>query len=222
MIVLRKILGTFATVTIVSGICCSLSATPTLNILSNPTLSSTGGPCFAPFFAPNCTSTAYISGLLATPTSVFISPGTFNGLSPTTQTFETAFAHWNTAHGNSWTLIDGGILDVTLSVSQFSAAANSSTVGGISAVQADIAFNPDYFGPLLSQLVWTQALYTNYTPTTSGGVFNTLDTFSLSGGPFGSGPFGTPCTAIPGPSAASNNTTPSDVPNNINPANQGA
>ena len=222
MDLLRRISPVFAAGISVSVICCSLSATPTLTITSGATFSSTGGPCFAPSFFPKCTSTAYLSNDIATSTSLFISPGSFNGVQPTTQTFDTAFANWNSTHGHNWTLIDGGILDVTLNVSRFAASASSFTVGGISVVEGDLSFNAGYAGPLLSQLVWTQALYTNYTPDFSGAVFNTLDTFTLSGGPFGSGPFGSPCTPIPGPPNPSNNTSPSSIPNNINPGGQTA
>src|SRR5215472_15639716 len=144
MDLLRRISPVVAAGISVSVISCALSAAPTLTISSGASFNSTGGPCFAPGFFPVCTSTAYLSTDVATPTSLFISPGTFNGVQPTNQTFETAFTNWNSTHGNNWTLIDGGILDVTLNVSRFTASAASFTLGGISRVEADLSFNAGY------------------------------------------------------------------------------
>jgi hypothetical protein len=164
-----------------------------------------GGPCF---------TTGYLSRTPDTATSTFI-VGYFNGTDPTTQTFTTAFNTWNGATGNLWTLVNGGALDVTYSVT-FSTTATAD-VGGI-----DITVNLKNYkaapgGPTLDQLVWTQGLYTNFSPTTPKGTnieppANTLDNyrFNMGSGPVG-GPFRVACEALPGQTPGANNTTPANI-----------
>lgn len=160
-----------------------------------------------------CTDTIYYSTAAASDTTSFIG-GTVAGQNPLSADFVTAFNDWNAANGNKWTLVNGGTLDLTLTLSI--APALSSSSGGISPIVVNISNYVQGAGdPSLSQLGWTQALFTNYTPTTGLRNFPatvSLDTYSLSEGSSGAGgAFQTSCSAIPGAPNADNNTTPSTI-----------
>jgi len=162
---------------------------------------------------PKCYDTFYVQNSLATAETDFMSPGTFNGVDPTTQTFITAFNNWNPG---AWTYEFGGQLDVTITVDTFSGQADLLPTGGMVAglnIGAALALNYVPAGtaaaPNLDQLVWTQAVYMNWQPTGNPAVSPanpaiTLDTATFSG-------WQNICQAIP---ASPNNTTPSTVPNN--------
>jgi hypothetical protein len=162
----------------------------------------------------NCVSTAFVSGTAATITSNYLA-GKFNGTAPTTQTFQSAFNTWNAAQtsGVTWTLVNGGALNnLTLTVKPFTASATAGT-GGISNITVSVTPGAGYNGPSINQLVWTQGLYTNDSPTTPFGSYidppaNTLDSYSFSKGGNGSGgAFKKAPQALPSPPANSNNVT---------------
>jgi len=161
-----------------------------------------------------CYDTAFVAKQLATDTTKFMSPKTFNGTDPTTQTFITDFNAWNAAQpvAQQWLpAVDGGQLDIAITVNRFSADPNqdSGRQGGMS-IGTILTLNYAPAGttaaPNLDQLVWTQGLFINYQPgnagTTPANPAITLDTASFSS---------FACNAIP---ASPNNTTPSTVPNN--------
>jgi hypothetical protein len=160
-----------------------------------------------------CTDTIYYSTEVASDTTPFIT-GSIAGQDPINADFVTAFNDWNATSGNNdWTLVNGGTLNLTLTLS-IGAKLNSPSAG-ISPIMVNISnYTQGASDPSLSQLVWTQSLFTNYTPT--AGLTETpnitLDTYSLSKGSTGSnGAFRTTCTPIPGAPNADNNTTPSNI-----------
>ena len=176
-----------------------------------------------------CASTAYISTTPASEVSPYVSPNTFNGTppNPLLDDFQEAFNTWNGARpvAQQWTIKNGGALDLSFQVVDFEAQANNpnARLGGL-----DIVIDPENYagklvggaaGPAAGTLAWVQGLYINYQPGKNlAAPVDTLDTFSFSGGPSGSGPaFSNPCTPIP----AGN---PSTVPPNLtpDPANQRA
>jgi hypothetical protein len=167
--------------------------------------------------APWCTSTSY-TPLLADWSSTFITER-FDGVPPTTQTFQTAFTNWNVAQGANfggmWAIKNGGNLDVTLTVTD-TANANAN-LGGISNFSINVAANRGYTGPAINQLVWTQALYVSYGvqppfPTDLNPPNVTLDTYSNSqGNPGSGGAFTKACSAIPGQNPGPDNNTPAVI-----------
>jgi hypothetical protein len=164
-----------------------------------------------------CTSTSY-TPQLANWASTFITER-FDGVPPTTQTFQTAFTNWNVAQGANfggmWAIMNGGNLDVTFTVTDTANAA--ADLGGISNFTINIATNPGYTGPAINQLVWTQAVYVSYAFKPPFGTDlnppnNTLDSYSLSqGNPGSGGAFTKPCSAIPGQTPGPNNNTPAVI-----------
>jgi hypothetical protein len=158
-----------------------------------------------------CSATGYVSDQFAYADTNFLG-GTFSGGDPTTASFTTAFNAWNAANGNQWTLVQGGTLSLDLGLKQLSIGLGQYT-GGISTVIVSVSnYTPATGDPALNQLVWTQGLFVNYTP--SGGALNaamaTLDTYSLSqGSPGSGGAFQAACEALPTPGA--NNTQPSVI-----------
>jgi hypothetical protein len=161
----------------------------------------------------HCVSLAY-RPLLADWNSTFV-VGNFDGIPPTSQTFQTAFTNWNIAQGANfggmWALKNGGNLDVTFTVRDFAVA--EPALGGINPFSVDIGMNPGYTGPTLSQLVWTQALYMSYSPQPPFNVdlnppAHTLDTYSFSHGNPSDSAFLNPCRQLAGPVLGPNNTTP--------------
>jgi hypothetical protein len=164
-----------------------------------------------------CTSTAY-TPQLANWASTFITER-FDGVPPTTQTFQTAFTNWNVAQGANfggmWAIKNGGTLDVTFTVTDTANA--GADLGGINNFNVNVATNPGYMGPPINQLVWTQALYVSYGtmppfPTDLMPPANTLDTYSFSqGNPGSGGAFTKPCSAIPGQMPGPNNNTPAVI-----------
>ena len=160
-----------------------------------------------------CADTVYYSTAEATDTTAFIG-GTVAGHDPLAADFATAFGNWNAANGDAWTLVDGGVLNLGLALTI--GPSLGSNTGGLAPVIANISnYTPGATDPSLSQLAWTQALFTDYTPTGGLSQFSptiTLDTYSLSHGSSGSGGIFTgACTAIPGAPVADNNTTPSTI-----------
>jgi hypothetical protein len=192
-------------------------------ITSNPTTSASTATCTNTVLNfTNCTSQAFTSFNDATMTTNFL-VGAFNGQAPTTQTFQTAFNTWTGGPGPAgvaWNIVNGGVLNnVTLTIDPFTAAAGNK-VGGIgpnsptTGIGVSITLGAGYAGPPLGQLVWTQALYTNDSPTNPFGApyivppANTLDTYTFSGGgDGGTGAFAVPCTKLPAPPANSNKVT---------------
>jgi hypothetical protein len=150
----------------------------------------------------DCVSTAIISSDDATITSTFLK-GAYNGTAPTDQTFNTAFENWDKIQktGVTWTISNGGALDdLTLTVDPFEASATK-TAGGIGDITVIPTMQKGYKGPPLTQLVWAQAVYANFSPG-GGGQANNLDVFSISNGGSLKG-----CTALPAPPPNSNNQT---------------
>jgi len=149
----------------------------------------------------------------------------FNGPAPTNKTFTTAFNTWNTnegpKYGGNWTLINGGNLNVTFDVVETAVAGTD--FAGIGNFQITLTQNPGYTGPSLSQLVWTQGLYTAYQVQPPYNIsanppYNTLDTYSFSEGNTGTAPFTSPSAPIPGQTPGPNNNTPAII--GATPANQ--
>jgi hypothetical protein len=168
--------------------------------------------------ASTCISDA-LSPTLANWNSKFIA-GTFDGIAPTNQTFQTTFKNWNAAqganYGGNWMDNSGGALNVTFNVTDKASA--GATLGGIFPFQITIAKNAGYSGPDITQLIWVQALYDSYSTqppylTDLRPPLNTLDTWSTSKGNKGSsGAFTRPCEAIPGQKPGKNNKTPAKIP----------
>jgi hypothetical protein len=159
-----------------------------------------------------CTDTAYVSEDVADLSSSFIG-GQIAGADPALAGFQTAFDDWNSATGDLWQLVNGGDLNLSLGVDL--GLSLGSGGGGLDPVIATVSdYSPTAGEPTLSQLVWTQALFIDYTPTaglTSSPVI-TLDTYSLSAGSSGSGGvFQTTCAPIPGQHPGANNTTPATI-----------
>ena len=162
--------------------------------------------------AQNCTDTVLFSNTVATDTTSFIS-GSVGGQNPSSADFITAFNNWDQANGGPYTLVNGGVLDLSLSASIGGTLGQNG--GGLDHVIVNLAgYVPAVGGPTLSQLIWTQALFTDYAPTVGLEKMPvvTLDTYSLSAGsPSSGGAFGSACVPIPGPPNADNNTTPSTI-----------
>jgi hypothetical protein len=144
--------------------------------------------------AANCTDTGFLDLSLAGANSEFIGAPVVGG-SSTPATFTSAFDSWNAANGDAWTLLDGGLLNVSINV-----------YIGVSAGPFGAGLNPVVFTvagseQTLADLVWTQALVVNYTALTPGPLaepIETLDTFSLS-----AGSPGFPTSCVPASSGAS-------------------
>jgi hypothetical protein len=160
----------------------------------------------------DCTNTVFLSTDTPNDVTGFIG-GSIAGADPALADFTTSFNDWNAANGNLWTLINGGTLNMPISATLSPAIGSGG--GGVGSIIVTLGdYTPTTGQPSLSQLVWTQALFTNYTPT--GGVMNspvvTLDTYSVSAGSPGSGgAFQSPCVPIPGRSPGANNNTPSTI-----------
>lgn len=172
----------------------------------------------------DCKSQAFVSADAAKIDSKYMKEN-FNGTAPTTQTFKTAFDDWNSKQtsGVTWTLVDGGALaDLTLTIDPFKAVALNN-VGGISDITIKLTKGTAYKGPSFDQLVWSQGLYTNDSPTTPFGTnidppANTLDSYLFNkGGSAGGGAFTNPPVDLPKPPANSNDVT---VNIGANPANK--
>ncbi|MBL8234003.1 MAG: PEP-CTERM sorting domain-containing protein [Bryobacterales bacterium] len=162
----------------------------------------------------NCTSRAFYNPDLVDMNSGFL-PGAFNGKAPAnTNSFKSSFDDWNRTHGNQWTLQNGGELDITFRLDAFNAVATSGTTGGMEIQIVILEYTRATNGPTLDQLAWTQGLYVNYKPpnlSDAKNPYNSLDTYSFSGGgtPNGRGEFSKPCAPLP---ASSSNSTPVDIP----------
>jgi hypothetical protein len=165
-----------------------------------------------------CTATA-LRPFLANWNTAFLT-GNFDGIAPTTQTFETTFGNWKMAeganYGGNWVEKNGGTLNLTFNVTDTAYA--DDTFGGISPFQITVTKNKGYKGPALTQLVWTQALYDSYSTqppylTDLRPPLNTLDTWSTSKGNSGAGgAFLRPCEPIPGQMPGKRNKKPATIP----------
>ena len=160
---------------------------------------------------PSCTDTAYFNTSSVGATSQFIGSPIIAG-SSTPATFASAFDAWNAANANQWTLVNGGVLSLNLAadlgpnVGPFTAGLSPVifTLPGENAGNyvLDTAPSGAHSIVAVSQLVWTQALFINYTPLLGSlaAPIQTLDTFSLSQN--GSNP-NFPATCAPASSGAS-------------------
>ncbi len=184
-----------------------------MSVASIPSCNYPGGP------SNNCTSTAFASTTDSGINTFFSGP--FNGTAPGEETFSTAFNNWNNANGDLWTLVNGGSLNIALTVNPFTASA-SANVGGISNITVTISsYTPAVNDPTLGQLAWSQALYVNDQPKLPFGQnlvppLNTMDSFAYNQGGSGSGgAFMKACQALPAPPI--DNISPSTIP--ASPAN---
>ena len=161
-----------------------------------------------------CTDTAFVSTLVASSTSTFASPQTFNTKAPTTQTFMTAMtaalANQTTLSGAkpAWTVVYGGTLDVTISA-QFQVIPTidaNFNKGGMVLAASVTAYNANgnvlmkgVATPDANQLVWTQALYTNFgvAGATPKNPANTLDDYTTNKA--NEGIYANPVMALPVP-----------------------
>lgn len=150
----------------------------------------------------NCTDTTYSPSFGAGLNTRFVA-GAFPTANPSADSFATAFAAWDSAYSatyGNWKVVDGGTLNLDLTVASFGATGAQYT-GGLSSIQVDISnYKPALGQPSLDQLVWTQALFISYTPTLGGLAtpIETLDTYSLSQGSAGSGgAFQAACKSLP-------------------------
>ena len=135
---------------------------------------------------PQCYDTGYLSDQVVGATDSFI--GGFPNAQSDLFNFTNAFNNWNAANGSLWHLVDGGALPVSFTANVTVGA--GTFTGGISPIIISIDYSPTGKDPTLAQLVWTQALVINYSPTSVDMVSPpavTLDTYSLSAGSGGSG-----------------------------------
>lgn len=189
----------------------ALAAGPGQAVASVITSSVAESSCSA---GTNCVDTSFYSTTPASATSSFIAGNFPGGSSPSADTFTTAFNSWNAANGDDWTLINGGTLNLALTLATLQPGASTFT-GGIDPVIATLSnYLPAAGDPSLSQLVWVQGLFINYSPKlgTLSAPITTLDTYSLSQGSASSGgAFQTACEPIPGQSPGPNNKTPATI-----------
>jgi hypothetical protein len=131
--------------------------------------------------ASNCASVGLLDQTQGNENSQFIGAPVVPG-SSTPATFTSAFNAWNASNyaatGQTWTLVNGGALDVSITAFVYPAtfAYPGLQLGGL------IAYFVLGGSQIPTNLVWTQALVTNYTALTGplAHPIQTLDTFSLS------------------------------------------
>ena len=161
--------------------------------------------------APHCYATGYLSSQIVGVTDSFI--GGFPAAQSELFNFADAFNNWNASHGGAWHLVDGGTLPISFTANVTVGA--GTFAGGINPIIISINYNPTGNDPSLAQLVWTQALVTNYTPTSTSVLSPpdvTLDTYSFSAGSGGSGgAFQTACEQIPGQTPGPSNTIAANI-----------
>jgi hypothetical protein len=160
---------------------------------------------------PQCYDTGFLSNQIVDATDSFI--GGFPNAQSDLFNFTDAFNNWNAANGHLWHLVDGGALPVSFTTNVTVDA--GTFTGGINPIIVSIDYSPTGNDPTLAQLVWTQALVINYSPTSVDMVSPpavTLDTYSLSAGSGGSGgAFLTACEPIPGQTPGPNNSIASSI-----------
>ena len=160
---------------------------------------------------PQCSDTGYLSDQTVGATDGFI--GGFPNAQSDQFNFTDAFNNWNAAHGSLWHLVDGGALPVSFTTNVTVGA--DTITGGINPIIVSINYSPTGNDPTLAQLVWTQALVVNYSPTSVDLLSPpavTLDTYSLSAGSSGSGgAFQTACEPIPGQTPGPSNTIAANI-----------
>ena len=160
---------------------------------------------------PQCSDTGYLSNQIVGATDSFI--GGFPNTQSDLFNFTDAFNNWNAANGSLWHLVDGGALPVSFTANVTVGA--GTFTGGINPIIVSINYSPTGNDPTLAQLVWTQALVINYSPTSVDMVSPpavTLDTYSLSAGSSGSsGAFLSACEPIPGQTPGPNNTIAANI-----------
>lgn len=150
----------------------------------------------------DCTNTTYSPTFGAGLNTRFVA-GAFPTSNPSADSFATAFAAWDSEYSatyGNWKVVDGGTLNLDLTVASFGASVGQYT-GGLSSIQVDVSnYKPLAGQPGLAQLAWTQALFISYTPTQGSLAtpIETLDTYSLSqGSPGSGGAFQAACETIP-------------------------
>jgi hypothetical protein len=144
-----------------------------------------------------CTDTAFVvdGPAMATSTSTFGSPKTFNGTAPTTQTFSSAFSNAVSSPSiyfqptlAGWKIVNGGTLDMDITA-QFTVipGPNGTTAGGMFLSASVTRYDPGksklakgIVAPTTAQLVWTQALYINFGPGGTAKPANTLDDYTVN------------------------------------------
>jgi len=211
-------------------------ATPPVPRMSVATQQNCLGPG-AKLIAGKCVDTAFVWTQLATATSTFFSPQTFNTTAPTNQTFTSTFNAAVKAQPslNGWTLVNGGALDLTINIDSFSATQVNNQYGGMKISAIVSKYDPKnqtelaqgIIAPEASQLIWTQALYINWQPSAPANgapmpakPANTLDDYTFNTGGSGKpvpgvmGPFGVPPKQIP---ATAKNAPYSTVAPNVPP-----
>jgi hypothetical protein len=163
-----------------------------------------------------CSDTAFVvhGNMVATSSSTFASPRTFNGMAPTNQTFMTAFRNATTPTSplfqptlRGWTIRNGGTLDVAIdakfTVVPLVVPPNPppETIGGMWLAASIDRYTRVGNQPTMDQLVWTQALYINYGPGSMTTPANTLDDYAVNSS-FGANtaaPFRLPAMPLPVP-----------------------
>ncbi len=199
----RRGIGAMGGLAALGGLGLIATAAParaTVSSVSEPTCQASVGNTLVQ--QTNCTNTTYSPSFGAGLNTRFVA-GAFPTGNPSADSFATAFAAWDSQYSatyGNWKVVDGGTLNLNLSVASFGADLGTYTAG-ISSVQVDISnYNPAANRPALSQLAWTQALFLTYTPTLGSlaAPIETLDTYSLSQGAAGSGgAFQAACEALP-------------------------
>jgi len=180
-----------------------------------------------------CSDTAFVvdGPKMATSSSTFGSPKTFNGTAPTTQTFSTAFSNAVSSPSiyfqpslAGWKIVNGGTLDADITA-QFTVipGANNTTAGGMFLSASVTRYDPGkstlakgIVAPTTAQLVWTQALYINFGPGGTAQPANTLDDYTVNHN-FGANTrpeFMAPATPLPTPNGGTPAGQYTDIPTN--------
>jgi hypothetical protein len=188
---------------VLSGLAAVVTARPALATVATISEASCDASVGASLVSQTgCTDTTYSPSFGAGLNTRFVA-GAFPTSNPSADSFATAFAAWDSKYSatyGNWKVVDGGTLNLDLTVASFAGSIGQYT-GGLSSIQVDVSnYKPTTGQPSLGQLVWTQALFISYTPTLGGLTtpIETLDTYSLSQGSSGSGgAFQAACETLP-------------------------
>jgi len=147
--------------------------------------------------AKDCIDTGFLNKSVGGANSDFIGAPEVVG-SSRPATFSSAFDAWDAANGDEWMLVNGGMVDVSISA-HLGVSANADSAG-----LDPVLFTVSGSQATLSNLVWTQALVVNYSPLTGrlARPEQTLDTFDFSQNAAGSNPR-FPKSCVPASSGAS-------------------